>query len=181
MEQRFRDIPRQDDRDAVAAIVAGSGFFNDAERALAVELVDEALEHGPAASGYHFLFAEIPSPRIARRSPVEKGTCGDRLLETVGYACYGPIAGTRDSFDLYWIAVADEARGRGLGRQLLEGVVDAVRAGGGRRLYAETSSRAQYEPTRRFYRATGFREEALLEDFYAPGDGKVIYLRLIDA
>lgn len=181
MSESLRDTLLPGDRDAVAAIVAGSGFFNDAERVLAVELVDEALARGPAASGYHFLFAEIPSPRTARRSPLEKGACEDRVLETVGYACYGPIAGTLDSFDLYWIAVTDEARGRGVGRQLLEGVVDAVRAGGGRRLYAETSSRAQYEPTRRFYRSTGFREEALLEDFYAPGDGKVIYLRLIDA
>ncbi len=48
---------------------------------------------------------------------------------------------------------------------------------GGRRIYIETSSRPQYEATRAFYRAQGYREEACLEDFYAPGDGKIIYTK----
>ena len=46
---------------------------------------------------------------------------------------------------------------------------------GGRRVYVETSGRAQYEPTRRFYEACGYAREAVLTDFYAPGDDKVIY------
>jgi hypothetical protein len=46
-------------------------------------------------------------------------------------------------------------------------------------VYAETSSRPQYEPTRSFYRACGYRLEARLEDFYAPGDGKVIFLKVL--
>jgi hypothetical protein len=43
----------------------------------------------------------------------------------------------------------------------------------------ETSSRPLYEPTRRFYLACGYRLEAQLEDFYAPGDGKVIFLKVL--
>jgi len=35
----------------------------------------------------------------------------------VGYACYGPIAGTKSSYDLYWIAVHPELQGRGLGQR----------------------------------------------------------------
>jgi hypothetical protein len=46
---------------------------------------------------------------------------------------------------------------------------------GARRIYADTSSRPQYEPTRRFYEACGYRREAFLADFYAPGDGKIIF------
>lgn len=179
MSETYREALLPADRDAVAAIVGGSGFFNEAECQVAVELVDEALERGPAASGYHFVFAEIPSPRAARRSPPAKGTSGDRTSETVGYACYGPIAGTQASFDLYWIAVENTVRGTGLGGRLIERVAASVGAMGGRRIYAETSSRPQYEPTRRFYEAVGFRREALLPDFYAPGDGKIIYLRAI--
>ena len=53
----------------------------------------------------------------------------------------------------------------------------AGRAAGGRRLYAETSGRAQYRPTRRFYRRAGFRREARLRDFYAPGDDKLIFVK----
>jgi hypothetical protein len=50
---------------------------------------------------------------------------------------------------------------------------------GGARLYAETSSRPQYAPTRAFYRAAGFDPAAELPDFYAPGDGKVVFAKLL--
>ena len=42
-------------------------------------------------------------------------------------------------------------------------------------MYVETSSRPIYRPTRQFYVKCGYTEDALLEDYYAPGDGKVIY------
>jgi hypothetical protein len=50
---------------------------------------------------------------------------------------------------------------------------------GGTRIYVETSSRAQYEPTRAFYERRAYRKEVVLEDFYAPGDGKVIYVKSV--
>ncbi len=50
---------------------------------------------------------------------------------------------------------------------------------GGSRVYVETSSRPLYEPTRAFYLARGYREEARLPDFYGPGDAKVMYVKVI--
>jgi hypothetical protein len=50
---------------------------------------------------------------------------------------------------------------------------------GGRRIYVETSSRAQYIPTRRFYERHGYLREADLVDFYAPGDNKAIYVKAV--
>ncbi len=52
---------------------------------------------------------------------------------------------------------------------------------GARRIYADTSSRPQYEPTRAFYLACGYTQEALLADFYAAGDGKVIFVKILSA
>ena len=52
-----------------------------------------------------------------------------------------------------------------------------MRAGGGRLCVIETSSLPQYEPTRRFYLSLGYEESAILQDFYMPGDHKVIYTR----
>jgi ribosomal protein S18 acetylase RimI-like enzyme len=46
---------------------------------------------------------------------------------------------------------------------------------GARGIYAETSGKAQYLPTRRFYERAGFAEAARLPDFYAVGDAKIIY------
>jgi ribosomal protein S18 acetylase RimI-like enzyme len=97
----------------------------------------------------------------------------------LGYSCYGPIAGTAGSFDLYWIATRREAQRRGLGRQLLRETERLVREAAGRRLYVETAGRAQYDPTRAFYAREGYLREAELADFYGPGDAKVFYVKVL--
>lgn len=151
----FRAAVGPADERAVGALVRATGFFSADEAAIAEELVAERLAKGEA-SGYHFLFAEAEG----------------RLR---GYACFGPIPGSVHSFDLYWIVVDPAEQGRGLGRALLEEAERRMADSGARRVYAETSSRPQYEPTRRFYLGCGYRREAFLADFYAPGDGKVIF------
>lgn len=154
----FRYQPRPADRQAVERIVASSGFFAPHEIAVAVELVDDRLARGPA-SEYFFVFADGAQGR------------------TWGYTCYGPITVTQGSYDLYWIAVDQTYRGKGLGRALLEESERLIRAAGGRRLYIETSNREQYASTRGFYLRCGYTLEALLKDFYAPGDDKAIYVK----
>ncbi len=155
----IRAALRASDGDAVRALVRSSGFFTDEETAVAVELVDAALAHGEA-SGYLFCFAE-------------------RGEAVVGYACFGPIAGTDGRWDLYWIVVDAALRGAGIGRLLLAHAEDDVRRRGGRRIYVDTSSREQYAPTRAFYTAAGYRVEALLADFYRAGDGKSVFLKVL--
>jgi GNAT superfamily N-acetyltransferase len=152
---------KPEDRIAVRRLVASTGFFSASEEEIAVELVDDALSKGEAASGYHFIFAE------------EAG-------QPLGYACFGPIAGTQASHDLYWIVVDDARRSGGIGRSLEQACAEAVRRLGGRRIYVDTSSREQYAPTRAFYAACGYREVARLDDFYAAGDGKVIFVKSLD-
>ena len=148
------------DREQVRNIVAATGFFSATETDIAVELVEETLTRGSAGSGYFFLFAE------------EDG-------EIIGYTCFGPIPGTMTSYDLYWIAVHPRFHRRGVGRELLAQSESLIFRRGGRRIYVDTSSRPQYEATRAFYCAQGYREEALLQDFYAPGDGKIIYTKAL--
>jgi len=153
----FRAEPRPADVVAVRTLVAATGFFSAEEIAVAAELVEERLARGPA-SGYEFRFA-------------------DAAGGLAGYSCFGRIALTLASYDLYWIVVAPTAQRSGLGRRLLGATEAAVAALGGQRLYAETSSRPLYAPTRGFYRGCGYREAALFADFYAPGDGKVVFER----
>jgi GNAT superfamily N-acetyltransferase len=155
----FRYEATPADRDVVRAIVESTGFFNPAEVAVAVELVDERLAKGPS-SGYHFVFAE-------------------RDGRTHGYASYGHIAGTAASYDLYWIAVEASSRRGGLGRILLAESERLIHEAGGRRVYVETSTRDQYHPTRAFYERSEYRLEVVLEDFYGPGDGKAIYVKVL--
>lgn len=155
----YREDVLPTDATAVRAIVDSTGFFSRDEVDVAVELVEERLSLGEAG-GYFFLFGEMDG-------------------RVVGYTCFGPIPCTAASYDLYWIAVHQEFRGRGIGPLLMARSERLISARGGRRVYIETSSRPQYEPTRSFYLRCGYRQAALLEDFYGPGDGKIIYERTI--
>lgn len=155
----FREEVRPEDREQIRGIVASSGFFYPGEIDVAVELLDERLSKG-TASGYYFVLADLAG-------------------RAVGYTCFGPIACTQSSYDLYWIAVHRDFRGKGLGGSLIEASERAIAAQGGRRIYVETSSRPQYEPTRAFYRHLGYAEQARLADFYAPGDDKVICVKVL--
>ncbi len=148
---------RPEDPPRIRRLVAATGFFSLEETQVAGELAEERLATGDK-SGYHFLLAE-------------------RGGQLVGYTCFGPVPMTESSFDLYWIAVQPECQGKGVGRMLLSETQKRVRAAGGLRLYIETSLRAQYNGTRAFYEKNGFRLESLLEDFYAPGDGRATYSR----
>ncbi|MEW6334180.1 MAG: GNAT family N-acetyltransferase [Thermodesulfobacteriota bacterium] len=155
----FRREVRPEDREAVERLVRTTGYFSREECAIAVELVDERLTKGNT-SGYSFLFTEAGN-------------------ELIGYSCFGPVPGTAHSYDLYWIAVAPHAQGRGLGRKLLDESERLMAGQGARRVYAETSSRSQYKPTHAFYLACGYVQEAFLSDFYAPDDGKIIFVKIL--
>lgn len=67
------------------------------------------------------------------------------------------------------------AQGRGIGHALLARVEAEVQARGGRLLLIETSSTAPYAPARRFYEASGYHYEAVIHDFYTPGDDLIIF------
>jgi GNAT superfamily N-acetyltransferase len=153
----FRFDVRPEDREAVRRMVASTGVFSPVEIDVAVELVDDRLDRG-SESDYHFVFAEHEG-------------------HTVGYTCYGRIALTTASFDLYWIAVDKSFHGKRIGRLLLEKTEELIRQMGGGQVYIETSNRHHYAPTRGFYLRCGYQQAALLADFYAPGDDKVIYAR----
>ena len=140
-------------------LVQSSGFFSATEIELACELAEDRLEHGRQSS-YQFLFAEDNE-------------------QLIGYTCYGLIPATAGSYDLYWIVVSETLRGQSFGKSLLQKTESLIRNDGGTRLYAETSSRSQYAPTHRFYENCGYIAEAVLKDFYAPGDSKIIYTKVL--
>lgn len=157
MTFRYHVLPA--DRKDVRRIVDGTGFFYPDEVDMAVELVQAHLDHG-TESGYNFVFSED-------------------AVRMRGYTCYGPIACTRGSYDLYWIAVDKTCQQQGIGRDLLKQTEERILALGGQRIYIETSARDLYAPTQRFYERCGYGAEARLKDFYAPGDSKIIYVKHI--
>ncbi len=160
----WRNAPQQSDTAAVHALVRDTGFFSEEEQLVAVELVEETLAKG-AASGYEFAFSD------ATESP---GTL-------LAYACFGPIPATESSYDLYWIAVTPSQQGKGLGGRLLREVERSALESGASQMFLDTSGRDQYAPTRAFYQRMGYRVAATLQDFFAPGDDKVIFVKQLDS
>ena len=136
-------------------LTRGTGLFREEEVATALELLDESLS---GDDGYQFVGA----------------FAGDQL---VGYACWGPTPGTEGTHDLYWIVVVRERQSRGVGTQLLRAVESRLTAHGARLVVVETSSRADYGPTRRFYETRGYTRAATIPGYYAPGDDLVIYTK----
>ena len=153
----FRTAPRDADREAVRRVVTETGVFSGVEVGWAVEIIETALARGQAA-GYHFLFADGP----------------DGLD---GYTCFGPIDGTDNRFDLYWIAVSPRAQGKGIGKRLLSETVAAARALDATHMFIDTSTRADYGAARKLYEALGFTLMGTLVDFYSDGDSKAFFGR----
>ena len=136
-------------------LTRATGLFREDEVATAVELLDDSLA---GDIDYRFVGA----------------FAGDEL---VGYACWGPTPGTERTWDLYWIVVDPARQGQGVGTQLLGEVEHRLMADGCRLIVVETSSRADYAPTRGFYERRGYTRAAIIPGYYAPGDDLVIYTK----
>lgn len=149
------DNLRRTDREPLQRLLAGTGYFSDDEVGIALELIDAVLDR-PEQLDYII--------RVYRD--------GDAAL---GYYCVGPTPATESTYDLYWIAVASAMHGKGIGRSLLMHAEQLICARGGRLVIAETSSRPQYEKTRRFYRTCGYGELAQIKGYYRPGDDLVVF------
>ncbi|PKP53525.1 MAG: N-acetyltransferase [Bacteroidetes bacterium HGW-Bacteroidetes-1] len=152
----YRSEVLSSDPDTIERLIRSSGFFYENEIPVARSLAEETLQQGEK-SGYKFIFAEQDG-------------------KTVGYAAYGFVDGTDATYDLYWIAVDDSLRGKGIGKGILLKLIQSLKEENARHLIAETSSLKKYDPTRNFYLKTGFVQQAVLPDFYRLGDDKIFFV-----
>ena len=153
----FRYEPKHEDIESIRDIVTSTNYFYDYEIEVAVELIEERMSKGKA-SGYEFVFAEVDG-------------------KTVAYSCFGLIACTKNSYDLYWIVAHNDSRGKGIGKLLLAETEKMIKEEGGRKVYAETSSLPKYASTRKFYETTGYKLESVLSEFYGDEDDKLTFVK----
>ena len=151
---------RADEGEQIVGVTREAQVFSAEEIAAVQELVDDYVANGDAST-YRFL-----SYRLDGR--------------VVGYTCYGKRSLTDSTFDLYWICSAPSAQRKGVGHALLQQTEQEIRALGGRLVIVETSSLPEYEPARRFYESHGYRLQVIMEDFYAEGDGLVLYSKKLN-
>jgi ribosomal protein S18 acetylase RimI-like enzyme len=73
-----------------------------------------------------------------------------------------------------WFYVAQEHRGRGIGRMLLRHTLCAVQKLGVAKLYLDTSNEPKYARAVAMYERYGFKTEGVLVNYYGPGSHFVI-------
>lgn len=149
-----------DDEASVKEILRATAEFTPLDKKVAVELVDSYLCQGES-SGYHILVAEIEQA-------------------VAGYICYGWNPLTEGTWDIYWVAVAGAAQGKGVGMALMALAERSIRNAQGRLIIVETSSLPSYERARLFYERLGYRTVCQIPDFYGPGDDQVVFYKRLD-
>lgn len=147
------------DKPAIMDIVSTTPEFDEMDRVVAEELVDAYLADG-TESGYHILVAEADA-------------------RVNGYVCYGPTPLTENTWDVYWIAVAREKHGKGIGTALLTAAESNIKKAKGRMILIETESHTSYEKTQQFYFKRGYTVVCNIPDFYKVGHGKLVYQKLL--
>lgn len=145
------------DLPALSVILHDCGAFTEVEIACATELLEIVL-NDPQQQDYQVAVAEQDG-------------------QVSGYILYGPVPLTEGTYDIYWIAVAPQAQGRGVGRQLMAHAEEQAKIARGRMICLETSSQGHYQRTREFYRQAGYQEESRIRDFYRIGDDRLTYVK----
>jgi ribosomal protein S18 acetylase RimI-like enzyme len=147
------------DKGSLVKILMTITQFKPVEIPVAEELIDCYLKEG-IASGYYILVAEV------------EGTVS-------GYICYGPTPLTESTWDIYWEAVRPSSQGQGIGSLLIRAAEAEISKAGGSLIVIETSSIPSYSLTRDFYIKHGYCVASHIKDFYAPGDGRVTYIKVL--
>lgn len=145
----------KDDKPAVMEMLRATPEFLPSEIPVAEEVIDCFLDD-PVRSGYE----------------IYVGVVGCAVQ---GYVCYGLTPLTEGTWDIYWIAVSAKFQGLGIGRKLMAWSEGRIAESGGRMVLLETSSKPNYDKTRRFYLSLNYVVVCTIADFYAPGDGQVIF------
>lgn len=156
----YRKETKQSDLKDFRDVLLSSGFFYEYEIEAAEEFLKYQLEDGDE-SGIHYYMAE------------DKG-------KMVGFICFGFDSCTVHTYVLYWMAVHNDYRGKGIGKVLLKKFEEHVKKHGGKKIVGETSGRDLYKPTRDFYVRNGYKLAAEIPDYYSKGDSRVTIVKDLD-
>ena len=140
----------------LVSIVSNTGFFRPCEIDVAYEVLSDSVLSD--SNGY-FSYTAVAEGKI------------------LGWVCFGETPCTEKTFDIYWIAVDSECQKQGVGSKLIDFAESEIRDYGGRLAVIETSGSEKYDSTFSFYLKVGYVQAAAIEDFYAEGDPKIIFVK----
>ena len=148
------------DLDAIERLLRSDATFHEDEIAVALELVEEALQRPDG--DYRVI------------------VCAGEGPDVLGYVCYGKTPMTLSTFDLYWVVTHSQARGRGVATRLIVTMEEEILRLGGRTVRVETSQLEAYGSARSLYARLSYDEAGRIPDFYRPGDDLIILAKRLE-
>jgi ribosomal protein S18 acetylase RimI-like enzyme len=155
---KLRNFLTSKDLPALEEMLRGVGVFTAAEIECCLSLAGETLD---GSDEYSWFLAE------------EAG-------QIQALICYGPVALTERTYDLYWILRAPKARSRGAAAAVLQAAEGDLRDKKARLFVLNTSGTSPYEPAHQFYRRHGFDLSARIPAYYRPGDDLLIFTKRLE-
>jgi ribosomal protein S18 acetylase RimI-like enzyme len=154
------EIPTDSAEASIISVASKINQFSAEDVGCIRDLWRESLQSETDPERYHFLVAKD----------------GERI---VGFACYGHRPLTQGTFDFYWLGVDPGFQKRGIGRSLMTAVEEKIISLKGYLIILETSGMSSFSIPRAIYETFGYKLVAEIPDFYKPGDGLVIYTKLL--
>lgn len=149
---------KPEDTAALLALAEATGLFPPDGIELLHQMLTEAFERSKDTDGF-WLTDDDDGP--------------------VGVAYCEPERMTDRTWNLQMILIHPERQGQGRGTKLLQRVEQEITKRGGRMLIIDTSGVPEFEQTRAFYKKCGYKAEARIRDFYATGDDKVVFRKVL--
>ena len=100
--------------------------------------------------------------------------------QPIAVAYFAPEQMTSGTWNLYLIAVHSDKQGTGIGAQLMKYVENYLQSRGQRLLIVETSDLSNFSLTRTFYEGLNYKREAHIREFYAEGEGKIVFTKKLN-
>ena len=97
--------------------------------------------------------------------------------DPVGFAFAQAEAMTDRTWNLWAICTASNLHGQGAGTALLAAVEAALTEA--RLIVIDTTQTAEQARARQFYAARGYAQVAVIPDFFAPGEDKVTFVKVV--
>jgi ribosomal protein S18 acetylase RimI-like enzyme len=98
----------------------------------------------------------------------------------LGWCYFAPDDHAQGIWNLWWIGVAPDHHGCGVGKALLKHAERRAVTQGGRILIIETSDSDRLSRARRFYASNGYTECGRIPHFYSEDESKVIFSRRLE-
>jgi GNAT superfamily N-acetyltransferase len=121
----------------------------------------------------------MAAPWFRGEADAREGRVLGEAGQVAGVAYFVPERMTEGTWNLLLIAVHAERQGAGNGRTLMTQVEADLAARAARILLVETSGLPEFGRVHSFYGRCGFRQAAVIPDFYREGEDKVVFLKAL--